>query len=191
MLSIKKIQQYEVKSEKFSFYKPKPPFYSWLAVAKSAAEPGNSNDLQLADNSAPCAFFVRSTRTPKEKTFPKNGERGFLSMVACNGKGSPFAVFQLSQFSSPLHVTARTLESLAVASQKLQLELSKMIYLFLGIPRHSYNLKDRQMLRIEAANRTQARAQLARDYVLIPCGQIAKSRPNYPGCLTKSEVAYV
>ena len=85
-------------------------------VAKSTTEPGNSNNLQLANTSTPFyyrAFFVRSTRTPKERL-----ER--LSMVACNGKGSPFAVFQLSQFSSPLHVTAQTLESLAVAFINIQ-----------------------------------------------------------------------
>ncbi|WP_294085499.1 ash family protein, partial [uncultured Actinobacillus sp.] len=100
-------------------------------IAKSITEPGNSNDLQLANTSTPFyyrAFFVRSTRTPKERL-----ER--LSMVACNGKGSPFAVFQLSQFSSPLHVTAQTLESLAVALQKLQLELLAMIYLFKAVSR--------------------------------------------------------
>ena len=117
--------------ENISLFKMLSEFYSVHVVAKSTAEPGNSNDLQLANTSTPFyyrAFFVRSTRTPKERL-----ER--LSMVACNGKGSPFAVFQLSQFSSPLHVTAQTLESLAVALQKLQLELLAMIYLFKAVSR--------------------------------------------------------
>lgn len=117
--------------ENISLFKMLSEFYSVHVVAKSITEPENSNDLQLANTSTPFyyrAFFVRSTRTPKERL-----ER--LSMVACNGKGSPFAVFQLSQFLSPLHVTAQTLRSLAVALQKLQLELSAMIYLFKAVSR--------------------------------------------------------
>ncbi|MFA9500870.1 ash family protein [Mannheimia sp. E30BD] len=84
------------------------------AVAKSAAEPGNSN-LTKGEQHAQRAFFVRSTRTPKETTQLKIQPSEFLSMVACNGKGSPFADFLWCQFSSPLHATAQTLESLAVA----------------------------------------------------------------------------
>lgn len=137
-------------------------------VAKSTTEPGNSNDLQLANTSTPFyyrAFFVRSTRTPKENTAPKNRESEFLSMVACNGKGSPFAVFQLSQFSSPLHVTAQTLESLAVALQVLQLELSAMIYLFKAVSRRDLRNTSKPIhafpcytLRIKAESLEQAKS---------------------------------
>lgn len=111
--------------------------YSILAFAKSEAERGNSNNKTLANTSTPLirAFFVRSTRTPKENNQSKNGFVTFLSMVACNGKGSPFAVFQSSQFSTPLHVTAQTVESLAVAFNYLTLELSAMIYLFKAVSR--------------------------------------------------------
>ncbi|EPY98835.1 ash family protein [Mannheimia haemolytica] len=56
------------------------------AVAKSAAEPGNSN-LTKGEQHAQRAFFVRSTRTPKENNLPTFGQIAFLSMVACNGKG--------------------------------------------------------------------------------------------------------
>ncbi|AIZ78677.1 ash family protein [Actinobacillus equuli] len=111
--------------------------YAILAFAKSEAERGNSNNKTLANTSTPLirAFFVRSTRTPKENNQSKNGFVTFLSMVACNGKGSPFAVFQSSQFSTPLHVTAQTVESLAVAFNYLTLELSAMIYLFKAVSR--------------------------------------------------------
>ncbi|MEG9491175.1 host cell division inhibitor Icd-like protein [Mannheimia indoligenes] len=97
------------------------------AMTKSIAEPGNSN-LTKGEQHAQRAFFVRSTRTPKERLETLRGsecpnELGMsvfghtqiLSMVACNGKGSPFADFLWCQFSSLLHVTAQTLESLAVA----------------------------------------------------------------------------
>ena len=116
------------KVENISFLKSKNSIYSILVVAKSTTEPENSNINQLANSSTPSnrAFFVRSIRTPKENVISI-----ILPMVACNGKGSPFAVFQLKQFLSPLHVTAQTLRSLAVALNKLQLELSAMIYKFL------------------------------------------------------------
>ncbi|MDG6827635.1 hypothetical protein [Glaesserella parasuis] len=79
------------------------------------------------------AFFVRSIRTPKENTDPKNGECGFLSMVGRIGQRlivgcSPVgAVFQPvtryrpnpGKFSGSLH--------------KLSTELSKMFYTFLFI----------------------------------------------------------
>ncbi len=95
-------------------------------VAKSTTERQNSN-RHTANSSTPFnrAFFVRSLRTPKEnnkllfldgvhKMYPiiKDDQFiRFLSMVACNGKGlgkvSPFAVFRVLQFLTPLHVTAQ------------------------------------------------------------------------------------
>ncbi|WP_236650850.1 hypothetical protein [Mannheimia pernigra] len=115
------------KLEIISFSKSENSIYSILAVAKSAAEPGNSN-LTKGEQHAQRAFFVRSTRSPKERLETLRGseclyELGMsvfghtpiLSMVACNGKGSPFADFLWCQFSSLLHATAQTLESLAVA----------------------------------------------------------------------------
>ncbi|WP_439295251.1 host cell division inhibitor Icd-like protein [Lonepinella sp. BR2882] len=89
---------------------------SFHALAKSSAEPRNSNVLLMANDSTPIynrAFFVRSIRTPKIKVCPNldtpeesnqtnfglvstlsnevnklNFELvTFLSMVACNGKG--------------------------------------------------------------------------------------------------------
>lgn len=149
---------------------------SFHAVAKSTAEPENSNDLQLANSSTPFnrAFFVRSTRTPKERL-------ARLSMVACNGKGSPFAVFQLSQFLSPLHVTAQTLRSLAVALQVLQLELLAMIYLFQGVHRQdlgntrlNIHTFPRYRLRIEADSLEQAEKIARPNFcLLINYGQIS------------------
>lgn len=149
--------------EKISFHKIIKAFYPDDVVAKSTTEPGNSNDLQLANTSTPFyyrAFFVRSTHTSKE-----NALSVVLSMVACNGKGSPFAVFQLSQFSSPLHVTAQTLESLAVALQVLQLELSAMIYLFKAVSRRDLRNTSKPIhtfpcytLRIKAESLEQAKS---------------------------------
>ena len=127
--------------------------YAILAFAKSEAERRNSNNLLVANTSTPFndrAFFVRSTRTPKESAFLKTEERSilqyelgmskfghtlFFSMVACNGKGSPFAVFHKSQFSTPLHAIARIVENSAIDSKNLLVELSAMIYLFKAVSR--------------------------------------------------------
>lgn len=78
------------------------------------------------------AFFVRSIRTPKENTDPKNGECGFLSMVGRIGQRlivgcSPVgAVFHPDTFY-------RQAWKLAVVPENSQLELSKMFYTFLFI----------------------------------------------------------
>lgn len=168
--------------ENISFFKILSEVYSAHVVAKSTTEPENSNDLHMANTSTPFyyrAFFVRSTRTPKE-----NALSVVLSMVACNGKGSPFAVFHMSQFLSPLHVTAQTLRSLAVAIQKLHMELLAMIYKFLCLNRtkHTYN---QETLYIQADSEEQARLQLSADYRLLLDRPIAKFRANQTACEVK------
>lgn len=168
-------------SRKFNFTSGQKSAIFCNAQAKSCAEPANSNDLQLADSSTPFnrAFFVRSTRTPKERLETLRGSERH-SMVACSGKGSPFAVFQLSQFCSPLHVTAQTLQSLAVAPQKSQLELSAMIYKFL-LP-GSKRLK----ITINANSKAEAlsRVQFASKPLLVARlqNQFAKNPQNLTAC---------
>ncbi|MDO4430325.1 MAG: host cell division inhibitor Icd-like protein [Lonepinella koalarum] len=144
--------------------------YSSHAVAKSTAEPRNSNNQTLANSSTPLtrAFFVRSTRTPKERH-----KKACSSMVACSGKGSPFAVFQSSQFCSPLHVTAQPLQSLAVAPQNLTLELSAMMYQFIFAAIRRTDLTNQiHKIRISATSELEARKALARDFVLVLAGRI-------------------
>ncbi|WP_209026249.1 ash family protein [Mannheimia haemolytica] len=166
------------------------------AVAKSTAEPGNSNNLYLANKSTPFnrAIFVCSTRTPKERLETLRGsecpyELGMsvfghtqiLSMVACNGKGSPFAVFQVSQFSSPLHATAQTLESLAVAPQNLYLELSAMIYLFKAVSRLDLRKTQKPFtsfphytLKVKADSVEQAQAKISRLFAVLSVSTVAE-----------------
>ncbi len=132
-------------------------------VAKSTTERQNSNDLHMANTSTPFyyrAFFVRSTHTPKE-----NALSVVLSMVACNGKGSPFAVFHMSQFLTPLHVTAQSVRTLAVALQVLHMELSAMIYLFKAVSRRDLRNTSKPIhafpcytLRIKAESLEQAKS---------------------------------
>ncbi|MDO4431399.1 MAG: host cell division inhibitor Icd-like protein [Lonepinella koalarum] len=158
------------KVENISFLKSENSIYSTHAVAKSTAEPANSNNQTLANSSTPLtrAFFVRSTRTPKERH-----KKACSSMVACSGKGSPFAVFQSSQFCSPLHVTAQPLQSLAVAPQNLTLELSAMMYQFIFAAIRRTDLTNQiHKIRISATSELEARKALARDFVLVLAGRI-------------------
>lgn len=118
-------------------------------VAKSTAEPENSNYLLMANiTSTPLirAFFVRSTRTPKE--YPElhesreyqftpnefnqlNFERvKSLSMVACNGKGFALCCVPLVAVSQPVTRYRPKPENFqAVTSSNLLMEFQKCYFL--------------------------------------------------------------
>ncbi|MFQ1014520.1 ash family protein [Avibacterium paragallinarum] len=106
---------------------PTIPAYTCHAFAKSKASRGKLNKLQLA-NSTPLnrAFFVRIFRTPKE-----NALGVFLSMVERNRKGLALCRFPIVAVFHPVTFYRQTVESLAVAFNNLQLELSIMLYKFL------------------------------------------------------------
>ena len=146
---------------------------------KTIAEPQNSTYLQLAHSTPEACFFMRNIRTPKEFADFVLFNLIILSMVACSGKGSPFAVFQLSQFLRPLHVTAKASELSAVALKCLQLELLAMIYLFNAIKRTDFNNTELNMhtfpksiIRVQAESLEQAKGLLSRDYFVINTGKI-------------------
>lgn len=146
-------------------------------VAKSAAERGNSNNLLTADNSTPLyrAFFVRGLRTPK-RSQSKLGS-ALLSMVGRNGQRLIVGCFPLVAVFHPV-TFYRQAWKLAVDVQKLLTEFSAMIYQFLGISRQHYDKTKAEQIRVLANNETQARALIARDYVLIPLGRLPDSAFN-------------
>ncbi|MDG6265667.1 ash family protein [Glaesserella parasuis] len=119
-------------NENISLYKMLSEIYSVHVVAKSTTEPQNSNDLYLANSTPQACFFIRSTRTPKEKTFPKNGERSFLSMVGRIGQSLRLAVFPMVTVFHP-DTFYRQAWKLAVDVKNLPLEFSQMFYTFLFI----------------------------------------------------------
>lgn len=79
-------------------------------------EPRNSF-FKMADNTPLACFFI------SEPQINRLDLSSIFSMVALNGKGSPFAVFHFRRFSSPLSVTAQSLESLAVTSSNLKIKM--------------------------------------------------------------------
>ena len=136
---------------------------------KVIAEPRNSIYLQLAHSTPKACFFMRNIRTPKEFAdfvFIHQIYKS-LSMVACSGKGSPFAVFQLSRFSRPLHVTAKASKLYAVTLKCLQLELRKM-YQFIFALIRAPQIK----IRLLADTEQQARSRFTDGDTLLFVGRI-------------------
>ena len=107
--------------------------YTCAVVAKSTTEPENSNKISLANSSTPFyyrAFFVRSTRTPKE-----NALGVVLSMVACSGKGFALCCVPVIAVSQPVTRYRPNPEKFSGSLHKYSLELSKcFIHSFLLIP---------------------------------------------------------
>ena len=165
---------------------------------KTIAEPANSTYLQLAHSTPEACFFMRNIRTPKEFAdfvFIHQIYK-FLSMVACSGKGPSFAVFQLSQFCRPLHVTAKACKLSAVALKCLQLELLAMIYLFNAIKRTDFNNTElnihtfpKSIIRVQAESLEQAKGLLSRDYFVINTGKIyPQNNRTLPATTSLSEL---
>ncbi|WP_258185057.1 host cell division inhibitor Icd-like protein [Haemophilus haemolyticus] len=140
-----------------------------LQSQKTIAEPANSTYLQLAQSTPKACFFMRNIRTPKEFAdfvFIHQIYKS-LSMVACSGKGSPFAVFQLSQFCRPLHVTAKACKLYAVTLKCLQLELRKMYQFIFALVR-APQIK----IRLLADTEQQARSRFTDGDTLLFVGKI-------------------
>ncbi|OOF79102.1 hypothetical protein BKG96_03300 [Rodentibacter caecimuris] len=122
------------KSIKNCFTKCGQIHYDFPASKKKLkVEPRNSNNKTLANSSTPNrAFFVRSTRTPKENNERKNALVKFLSMVACSGKGIALCcVPKFAVFEPVTRYRPKPRNFQAVAFNKLTLELSAMIYKFM------------------------------------------------------------
>ena len=141
---------------------------------KVIASRGKLNYLTLANDSTPLdrAFFVRNIRTPKEYAdFVLHINPIILSMVERNkpsmtGCLPKLAVFHLVTFYRP------TVESLAVVPENLTLELTQMYqFIFAAIRRTDFS-NHLQKIRINADSERNARAKLAREFVLVLTGRI-------------------
>ena len=140
--------------------------YITLAVAKSTAEPRNSNDLLMANNSAPCAFFIRSLRTSKTRLFACS------SMVACSGKGFALCCVPLVAVFEPVTRYRPSLETLRGNSLNLTNGVHAMKQFIFAAIRRTDLTNQLCKIRINAESENHARAQLAREFVLILIGRI-------------------
>ena len=136
---------------------------------KTIAEPGNSTYLHTAQSTPKACFFMRNIRTPKEFAdfvFIHQIYKS-LSMVACSGKGSPFAANRMWQFSRPLHVTAKAWKLYAVILKYLHTELRKM-YQFIFALIRAPQIK----IRLIADTEQQARSRFTDGDTLLFVGKI-------------------
>ena len=140
-----------------------------LQSQKTIAEPGNSTYLHTAQSTPKACFFMRNIRTPKEFAdfvFIHQICKS-LSMVACSGKGSPFAANRMWQFSRPLHVTAKAWKLYAVTLKCLHTELRKM-YQFIFALIRAPQIK----IRLLADTEQQARSRFTDGDTLLFVGRI-------------------
>ena len=141
---------------------------------KVIASRGKLNYLLLANDSTPLnrAFFVRDIRTPKEYAdFVFNLNPIILSMVERNepsltGCFPVETVFHLVTFYRP------TVESLAVVPENKHMELTQMYQFIFAAIRRTDLSNHLQKIRITADNERNARAKLAREFVLVLAGRI-------------------
>ena len=141
---------------------------------KVIASRGKLNYLHMANDSTPLdrAFFVRNIRTPQEYAdFVFNLNPIILSMVERNepsltGCFPVETVFHLVTFYRP------TVESLAVVPENLLLELTQMYQFIFAAIRRTDLSNHLQKIRITADSERNARAKLAREFVLVLAGRI-------------------
>ena len=136
---------------------------------KTIAEPGNSTYLHTAQSTPKACFFMRDIRTPQNKLriLFQHLSTIYSSMVACSGKGSPFAANRMWQFCRPLHVTAKACKLYAVTLKCLHTELRKM-YQFIFALIRAPQIK----IRLLADNEQQARSRFTDGDTLLFVGKI-------------------
>lgn len=135
------------------------------AVAKSTAEPENSNYLYTAQNTPIACFFMRSAHAPQKRLARP-------SMVACSGKGFALCCFPCMTVSQPVTRYRPSLRTLAVTSNQFLHGVTQMYqFIFAGIRRT--DLTNRiQKIRIIADNELTARKAFAKEFILIFAGKI-------------------
>lgn len=121
-----------------------------LQSQKTTAEPGNSNNLLVAQNTPKACFFMRKLHTPKERP-----ER--LSMVACNGKGYALCCVPQVAVFQPVTRYRQSLENLAVTLKNLSCGVTQMYQFIFAIFRHTPEGEKALKIRITADNEQQAR----------------------------------
>jgi len=144
------------------------------ALAKSKASREKLNYLHMANDRTPQkrAFFVRNIRTPQEfADFIFNLNPIILSMVERNGPsltGCPPYV----AVSHPVTFYRPTVRSLAVVPKNKHMELTQMYQFIFAAIRRTDLTNHIQKIRITADTEQAARAQFARDFILVLTGKI-------------------
>ncbi|POY41558.1 host cell division inhibitor Icd-like protein [Avibacterium endocarditidis] len=124
----------------------------------------------MADKCTPinACFFMRSTNTPKERL-----KMACSSMVACYGKGFALCCVPQVAVSQPVTRYRPSLRTFAVTSRKLFTCGANAMKLFIFAAIRRTDLTNKiYKIRIFAETEMQARAKLAKQFVLIFAGCI-------------------
>ena len=143
------------------------------ALAKSKVSREKLNHLTLANDSTPFnrAFFVRNIRTPKEFADFVLSNLKIHSMVE-RDRQSLTGCLPMLAVSHPVTFYRPTVRSLAVVSENLTLETTQMYQFIFAAIRRTDITNHIQKIRITADTEQAARAQFARDFVLVLTGKI-------------------
>lgn len=142
-------------------------------LAKSKVSRGKLNIKLQANDSTPFnrAFFVRNIRTPREFADFVLFNLKIHSMVERN-RQSLTGCLPVTAVFHPVMLYRPTVESLAVDSEN-QLQESTQMYQFIFAAIRRTDLTNQiQKIRINAGTEQAARAQFARDFVLVLTGKI-------------------
>lgn len=116
-------------------------------------------------------FFMRNAHTPIEN--PQSKSAVFRSMVACSGQPLMAGRLPCRAVSHPVARYRPNREKLSDSPNITR--IIAMIYQFVGVSRQHYNRTLLEQFRVQAQSENQARALLARDYVLTLVGQLPDS----------------
>ena len=168
-------KQYENNYNSFHFTKCSQICDYVHALAKSKVSRDKLNYLSQANDSTPQnrAFFVRNIRTPKEYAdFVFNLNPIILSMVERNGQPLAVGCLPVMAVCHPVTFYRQTVTSLAVDSENLSQESTQMYQFIFAAIRRTDLTNHIQKIRITADTEQAARAQFARDFVLVLTGKI-------------------
>ena len=142
-------------------------------LAKSKTSREKLNHLTLANDSTPFnrAFFVRNIRTPKEFADFVLSNLKIHSMVE-RDRQSLTGCLPMLAVSHPVTFYRPTVRSLAVVPENLTLETTQMYQFIFAAIRRTDLTNHIKKIRITADTEQAARAQFARDFVLVLTGKI-------------------
>ena len=166
-------KQYENNYNSFHFTKCGQICDYVHVLAKSKTSREKLNHLTLANDSTPFnrAFFVRNIRTPKEFADFVLSNLKIHSMVE-RDRQSLTGCLPMLAVSHPVTFYRPTVRSLAVDSKNQLLESTQMYQFIFAAIRRTDLTNQIQKIRITADTEQAARAQFARDFVLVLTGKI-------------------
>lgn len=143
--------------------------YIESAFAKSSASREKLN-LAKANNSTPNrAFFVRAIYLSNQNSLISDK---LFPMVERNGQPLAVGCFPLQAVSHPVTFYRPTVRSLAVVPENLAKETTQMKQFIFAAIRRTDLSNHIQKIRINAETERDARAQFAREFILVLAGTI-------------------